>query len=326
MAEISIIVPVHNAAPFLRNCLDSIASQTFSDFECIMVDDGSADNSGTICDDYAEKDARFIAVHQENGGVSRARNNGISHATGQYIVFCDSDDFVHPQWCEMLYRAIKQHPEACVVCQVQKIAVEEKPLVSLYAVDTPPVEEVSYFQLYQRGLSSFVYIKIFKSSLLKQHKLQFPEGVAISEDLRFTAAYIPLCSKILVVPYVLYYYVQHAGSAMHSHHDELLEWNLAAFRARVELIGSDNLPDFCDVSLSGFIQDFQWTFKHKKTLYQKFKYNATMLRSEPFQYCVSHCAGKLHPPIVLKILKAKNYYVFWAFQKMVNLKQKLCRK
>ena len=96
--KVSIIVPVYNTEKYLRRCLDSIAAQTFTDWECICVDDGSPDAGGAMLDAYARRDARFRVIHQENGGVSRARNAGLDAARGEWIAFVDSDD-----WVEKLY-------------------------------------------------------------------------------------------------------------------------------------------------------------------------------------------------------------------------------
>ena len=99
MPELSIIVPVYNVALYLNRCVDSILNQTYSDFELLLIDDGSTDISGVICDEYAVSDNRVKVIHKDNGGVSSARNVGINNSQGKYIMFCDSDDFVHPSWC-----------------------------------------------------------------------------------------------------------------------------------------------------------------------------------------------------------------------------------
>ena len=106
MAEISIIVPVYNVEKYIRRCIDSLITQTFKSIEILLIDDGSKDNSGAICDEYALKDDRVKAFHKKNGGVSSARNIGLDNATGTYIMFCDSDDYVDPTWCEKLYNSI----------------------------------------------------------------------------------------------------------------------------------------------------------------------------------------------------------------------------
>ena len=101
--KISIIIPMYNVEKYLRRCLDSVQNQTFSDFQAICVDDGSPDNSGQIAEEYAARDNRFIVVHKENGGLSDARNAGMTYATGEYIMYLDSDDFIHPQTMEIAY-------------------------------------------------------------------------------------------------------------------------------------------------------------------------------------------------------------------------------
>lgn len=103
MCEISIIVPVYKVEPYLRKCVDSILAQTFTDFEVILVDDGSPDNSGKICDEYASKDSRVRVIHKKNGGLSSARNAGIDVARGKYLGFVDSDDYIEKDMYELLY-------------------------------------------------------------------------------------------------------------------------------------------------------------------------------------------------------------------------------
>ena len=107
MAElISVIVPVYKVEKFLARCLDSIISQTYENMEIILVDDGSPDSCGSICDEYAQRDARFRVLHKENGGLSDARNCGVEIASGAYIAFIDSDDYIAPNYVEYLYRLL----------------------------------------------------------------------------------------------------------------------------------------------------------------------------------------------------------------------------
>ena len=108
LPKISIIIPMYNVEKYLRRCLDSVKNQTFSDFQAICVDDGSPDNSGKIAEEYAAADKRFVVVHKENGGLSDARNAGMPYAKGEYIMFLDSDDFIHPQTMEISYSMAKR--------------------------------------------------------------------------------------------------------------------------------------------------------------------------------------------------------------------------
>ena len=103
MPAISIIIPMYGVEKYLRRCLDSVQNQTFTDWQAICVDDGSPDKSGEIAEEYAKKDKRFVVIHKENGGLSDARNAGMEHATGDYILYIDSDDFIHPQTLEIAY-------------------------------------------------------------------------------------------------------------------------------------------------------------------------------------------------------------------------------
>ena len=112
--KISIIIPMYNVEKYLRRCLDSVLNQTFADWQAICVDDGSPDNSGKIAAEYAAQDKRFVVVHKENGGLSDARNAGMPYATGEYIMYLDSDDFIHPQTMEIAY-AVAQRDNADVV-------------------------------------------------------------------------------------------------------------------------------------------------------------------------------------------------------------------
>ena len=103
MPRISIIVPVYNVEHVLKRCCESILCQTYADFECILVDDGSTDQSGKICDEYAGLDERFKVIHQSNGGVSAARNTGLDHAIGDFIAFVESDDCIHPEYLKCAF-------------------------------------------------------------------------------------------------------------------------------------------------------------------------------------------------------------------------------
>ena len=119
--KLSIIVPIYNVEPYLRKCIDSILAQTFTDFECILVDDGSPDNCPTICDEYAKKDSRIRVIHKENGGLSDARNAGLDIAQGEYIGFVDSDDYIlEDMYSQMILKMDLYHADI-VVCGIENI-------------------------------------------------------------------------------------------------------------------------------------------------------------------------------------------------------------
>lgn len=156
MPEISVIVPVYKAELFLRECIDSILSQTFSDFEIILVNDGSPDNCGRICEEYAAKYGCISVIHQENQGQAAARNHAMVQARGRWICFVDSDDLIHPHMLELLYQAVKENDVGISMCgmleavtvpehfrdhrevQFQKLTMDEQTLVTLYDADQYP--------------------------------------------------------------------------------------------------------------------------------------------------------------------------------------------
>ena len=115
MPRVSIIVPVYNVEKYLSQCVESILAQTFTDYEVILIDDGSLDNSGSICDFYADRDPRIKVLHQKNGGVCKARNAGLDIAKGEYIAFCDSDDYCTPVWLERLIHTAQSENAELVV-------------------------------------------------------------------------------------------------------------------------------------------------------------------------------------------------------------------
>ena len=124
-SKIAIVVPVYNVESYINGCIDSILSQTFQNFELILIDDGSPDNCGKICDDYAEKDSRVIVIHQKNGGLSKARNTGIDwvfeNSYSEWITFVDSDDRVHRRMLEFMYNSIGDNSTDIVVGDYQKV-------------------------------------------------------------------------------------------------------------------------------------------------------------------------------------------------------------
>lgn len=321
MPAVSVIVPIYNVEKYLERCLDSILTQSFENFELILVDDGSTDLSGAICDEYAEKDSRIIIFHTQNSGVSSARNLGIGAAKGNYIMFCDGDDCVHPQWIETLYRAAERNPNnlcACNVLRGETPSFEGQESAEVFRL-------ISYFELFKNGNSAFTVNKIYKKSLLQQFGILFNPAVAISEDVLFNTEYIEHCNGIVYTDLPLYYYFCNPKSASHTTRFLQLQEHLLPFSCRLPLIASEDIPSFCDIWLFYFIRLSRATFDkgNSMSFSQKMQYNQRLITSDEFQYCVLHATGKDENPIVLKILRLRNYYFLWFFEKLVHLKRKM---
>lgn len=212
MAEISIIVPVYNVEKYIRHCIDSLIAQTFKSIEILLIDDGSTDNSGIICDEYALTDDRIKVIHKSNGGVSSARNAGLDDATGTYIMFCDPDDYVEPMWCEEMHNVL-QHKNICFcVCGFNKVHAENRKIVSTsvptYPTGKPivPIASALMF-IYEYGFFRSVWSGAFRADIIYENKLLFHENFSRSEDTLFVLEYLmSSCDKVGFVDKALYNY------------------------------------------------------------------------------------------------------------------------
>lgn len=241
--KLSIIVPVYNVEPYIRRCVDSILAQTFTEFEMILVDDGSPDNCPAICDEYARKDSRVKVIHKENGGLSDARNAGLDIAQGEYIGFVDSDDFIHPQMYEILIHYGEKTYADIVQCQFnyfsdnEMICKESVDDSQLKTIELSGSEVIADFNNKKYIVNSTVCNKMYRSTIF--HSIRFPKGYYY-EDSYIQLETLERSNRITIVEYALYYYFQRTGSIMHS--DYSSKWfqgtynnnnnNLAYFRRK----------------------------------------------------------------------------------------------
>lgn len=321
--EISIIVPVYNVEKYIDRCMDSILRQTFADFELILVDDGSLDQSGTICDEYAEKDNRIRVIHQKNRGLSSARNVGLANAGGKYVMFCDSDDYVSDRWCETMYAQIEQQPNALVVSNIWRIE-RDNSCEPKRQSDLDIEQEKDYFQIYKMGLSAYVWNKIYNLKRIRDNKISFDETCFFAEDVGFNVQYGMYCDKYIYVAEPLYYYVQNAGSIMHRYYENWFSLHLPLFWCRLPLITQEHLEEYCDIWLYYFCGMFQNVFDSRNTMsfWKKLQYNQEMINSMEFKYCLEHASGKNENPFMLKLFHTHNYYLIWIFEKIVQIKRR----
>ena len=205
MPQISVIVPVYKVEKYLHECVDSILAQTFRDFELILVDDGSPDNCGAICDEYAAKDSRIRVIHQENQGLSGARNSGIDIARGEYITFVDSDDRIDRRYLEILIAAVKDGADV-TVCRHREFSDEDH--LTQWEGECPfhcfdP--EAALIKLYEGSAQVPVnaWGKLFRRKLIGDSR--FPVG-RLHEDQAFTPCILYRAEKIVSCDAVLYHY------------------------------------------------------------------------------------------------------------------------
>lgn len=224
--QVSIIVPVYNARAYLPQCLASIQAQTFPDWECILVDDGSSDGSGDICDEISLRDARFRAIHQPNAGVSRARNAGIEAARGEHLFFCDADDAAHPLLLELALAQQKKDRDALVAWRhTSDRALWEQPSFGAGPFDVTDYPKRALLSCFYAG--SFLnppWNKLFSRKLVRDHGLRFDARLSYGEDLRFCMDYLrawfSVCPQahLCMLELPLYYYeLGNSFSLTHAH-------------------------------------------------------------------------------------------------------------
>lgn len=216
--KISVIVPVYNVEQYLFQCIDSILSQSFIDFELLLIDDGALDSSGKICDSYSKEDARVIVFHQKNQGVSAARNKGLNEARGEYVVFIDADDWVGATYLQDLYMALPNDASfrGLIIQGFQKVSLDG------IFVDLPlPEVQISSFEMY-RVLTEFIdkgvgypFSKLYNLSLIRENEIFFSREISLLEDLFFLLDYILHADFVIINDIHNYYYrVAHSASAL----------------------------------------------------------------------------------------------------------------
>ncbi|MBR5593133.1 MAG: glycosyltransferase [Bacteroidaceae bacterium] len=204
-ALISIIVPVYNTEKFIHRCLDSIAAQTYTNWEAILVDDGSPDNAGRICDEYAANDKRFKVIHQKNHGVVNARNNAIAKARGEFLAFVDSDDFIEPTMLEeMSSAAIKKHADIvwCCAKAIFKEGIVERTL----DINSEPVESIK--RLITGQLPGWLCIKLINRDFWNKCNIRTDENAVIYEDTFISIQLMAHNPRMEYVDKPLYNYVR----------------------------------------------------------------------------------------------------------------------
>lgn len=211
---ISIIVPVYNAENELNRCVESILGQSFKNFELLLIDDGSSDTSGKLCDEFSENDKRIRVFHKNNGGVSSARNLGLQHASGDWICFIDSDDYVNKSYLLSLYTALKLLNSDLV--QAGFIRINGSSTQQVNCVDQDiSTSSMSDILSHLRGFS---ISKLFNIKIIRQNCIKFDESLTIAEDLCFNLKYISHISSATFIHNTDYFYVYNSASASNKLH------------------------------------------------------------------------------------------------------------
>lgn len=271
MPSISVIVPVYKVEPYLRRCVDSILRQTFREFELILVDDGSPDRCGEICEEYVAGHSFIHVIHRENGGLSAARNSGIdwamTNSESRYLAFVDSDDWVAPEYLEMLYRAVMDTGCAISACGLQRTAGEALPAGQDYSVKKMAVDDYYCSGTVHDGITAVACSKLYRKDLFAA--LRYPVG-KLHEDEFTTYRLVYGVDAVAVVPAKLYAYFQNGEGIM------LSAWNprrmhaLEAGEQQIQFAKEKKLPRFLDKAVEQYIYSVSQQLSLAEKRYHKF--------------------------------------------------------
>jgi glycosyltransferase involved in cell wall biosynthesis len=227
MNNISIIVPVYNSEEVISRCIESLINQTYTKIEIIIINDGSTDSSGDICDLYSKRDNRVKVIHKINEGVSIARNLGIKESTCEYIIFVDSDDYVSLNMCERLLKKIQGTNYDMVVGGYQRnftfnnhIKKVQKVSPNISSINSREEFKLHWGNLFSKSLFNAPWGKLYKSVYLKEHKVCFNEDLDCGEDLLFNLDVLGHIDKIGIVNEIVYFYISTENESLSNKYNE----------------------------------------------------------------------------------------------------------
>lgn len=230
---ISVIIPVYNVEKYLEKCVNSVLEQSYKELEIWLINDGSTDKSGVLCDLLGEKDSRIRVIHKENGGLSEARNVALDKMTGKYVTFVDSDDYITKDYIEFLYNLINEKNACISLCGFKKIYSYDQELDMLEKrVEVLEKKEAIKEYLYQRKFTASAYCKLYKADLFSE--IRYPLGFYY-EDMAIICNLLDLAKRIVICNEQKYYYVQRNNSIMRE------QFNLKKMH-RVEI--AENIKNF----------------------------------------------------------------------------------
>ena len=309
MPKVSIIVPVYKAEAYLHRCVDSLLAQTFMDFEILLIDDGSPDRSGEICDEYATIDTRIKAIHKENGGVSSARNVALDKIKGKWLTFVDADDCLYPSALEKWITIAERNDLDLIQCHFNREYME-----GLVVADATEVLSAIQYADSENYLTC-VWGTLFKTSIIQEHSLRFDENVRLGEDQIFLLNHMQHCSRIQRIGNVLYFYRDNENSAVNNPKPEYEIASVKAFKVLKQ--NNPIASKRCDAMLLSWFVSLILSSKTSvsvlKDLFQDVNLEYLSPRSQDVSKAAFHLK-KINIPLTVVLLRT-----------IYNIK-KLCRK
>lgn len=323
---VSIIIPVYNSEKFLKGCLDSVLCQIYSNIEVLLIDDGSKDNSLEICNSYAQKDNRVKVFHQENSGAAAARNKGLANVSGEYIMFCDSDDVVSKNWVKHLLEAVNDYTmPVCSSCN-DLSCLGKKNTISVES--NTIYKQSSYFSFNYVGLAGFLWNTIFVKSIITKNHLSFriqKDKSDYNEDLLFVMEYIKNIEYFIYVGYSDYAYITREDSLSRKYNPFYFDKYAEKYKLWCVFIEQyGNKKDIKALStnyLYHFLISLQSEINNRDEKltcrYSRFK---KIIISEVLQKCIYFADTSVEDQRVVKMIKNKYSLNLWIYMSLVSIK------
>lgn len=244
---VSIIVPIYRTEKYLKRCVDSILSQTLTDIEVILVDDDSPDNCPKMCDEYARSDSRIKVIHKRNDGISAARNAGIDAASGKYIGFVDSDDYVEPDMFECLANCSEKTGCGVAVAGFFETYQGGETVERTVPDKLVRIADISeYNELIECMNGCYTWNKLFRTMIIRSNRIYFQEGIQLFEDALFYLDYIKFADSIGFIGRLVYHYMRNGESICATYQNNAFELHKMLYRKRIETANFLNKTDSTD--------------------------------------------------------------------------------
>ena len=321
MCKISVIVPVYNAEKYIKRCIDSVLNQSYKKFELILVDDGSNDSSGSICDEYAEKYAEIKVIHKANEGVSAARNTGLDIANGDYVIFIDSDDYIKENYFESVIEIVSDYRYDIIGYNNYKVYEDHIEEV-LRCKKSIGVKNISdNIGAIKNLISSFIWAKAFKKDIIQRNNLRFDTEYSLGEDTKFLYQYIYYIDSFYASNKPMYYYNKTNSGTLSTKYVSNMASIIAATLNEYDRLIDKN-SDFRNVFietgryaviLSFFIDNINMSNRKFKLIYNDCKdFMKVFSKYTNEDFISKNQYGKILTPV----LKSKNPFALAVFLKL----------
>lgn len=299
---ISIIIPIYNVESYLEECVQSVIAQTYTDWELILVDDGSTDGSAKIARNWQSRNSRIKYFHKDNGGVSSARNYGLDHSQGEYIMFVDSDDICHPKLLENLIPFVIEENDiaGCTIAKYEESGVVQNN--SKYISEDLISLDQIYTCFFNKGILHPPYGKVYRNDIIRKHNIRFVQNLQLGEDVLFNLEYLKHVSRGVFIDNPFYYYRNTPGSLSKKIQKNYTEIQLRIISEKIDFIQTHRLTFDITRYAPGVVRDIVLTILRSKATKVEKQACIELLRDNPIMgYC--RRKGKMTDLLLVQITR-----------------------